>query len=379
MRVLKFLRRRREADSPLTVVQIASGDLWAGAEVMAFSLISELRNDPHLKLIAILLNEGILSKKLQEIGVEVYVVPEHTHSFITIYWKTWNYLKGRRVDIIHSHRSKENLLNLMLSVFLMPKYVISTFHGWSVEYFEDGKKRLRLVTKLDYFILRTFFSRVVPVSRDLKNGLIQSYGFKENKVGVIHNGVNTGGVSRARNREAHQTFHIGTVGRMVPQKDFELFLEIAALVIAQVENVKFSILGDGPLKDSLGRRIKDLGLEDKVELLLPRPDPFPYYHSLDMYLNTSLFEGIPLTILEAMVCGVPVVAAAVGGNPEVISHDEDGYLVPGRDPLAFVQPCLELIRDPSLVKRMGMSAITKVTSCFSVDRMAESYKALYLC
>jgi glycosyltransferase involved in cell wall biosynthesis len=172
-------------------------------------------------------------------------------------------------------------------------------------------------------------------------------------------------------------FHIGTVGRMVPVKNFDLFLTTAAAVRRQTEGVRFSILGDGQLRGQLIKKVKELKINDRLDFLPPYPDPFPYYRSLDLYLNTSIHEGIPLSILEAMSCTKPVVAPRVGGIPEIITHGEQGWLVEEYHPSAFSRACLRLIQDKDLRKTLGENALKRVTTCFSDYRMAESYKKVY--
>jgi glycosyltransferase involved in cell wall biosynthesis len=248
----------------------------------------------------------------------------------------------------------------------------------------NGASDLRLTERLNFFLLRRFFRPVVAVSLEMKATLTAAYGVRSERVTMIHNGItmpeNAPEVDeKGLSNRASRPFLIGTVGRMVPVKDYDLFLDVTAEIRNKTGNVRFSILGEGPLKPALREKAKALKLDDVMEFVEPRVDPFPYYRSLDIYLNSSRHEGLPMSLLEAMGCGKPVVAAAVGGIPEVISHGEDGYLVHGRDPLAFVQPCLGLIRDPALVERMGRAAIKKIASHFSVDRMAASYKVLYRC
>jgi glycosyltransferase involved in cell wall biosynthesis len=114
-----------------------------------------------------------------------------------------------------------------------------------------------------------------------------------------------------------------------------------------------------------------------VEFLAPRPDPFDYYRSLDLYLNTSVHEGLPLSVIEAMACGKPVVSAAVGGIPEIVADGEDGFLVEGRDPERFAEQCRALIRDAPLRRSMGEHAAASVHSSLSAEAMAQAYRRLY--
>ncbi|MEK6765468.1 MAG: glycosyltransferase, partial [Planctomycetota bacterium] len=356
--------------NPLNILHIFSADLWAGAEVMIFNLLNRLKDYPNCKIIALSLNEGILTNRLQSIGIETYIIPESTNSFLEIFWKALNLVRGVKIDVIHSHRSKENMLALLLSKFLFKKPLIATYHGWGVEYFEKNNgNRIGLITRTDYFILRHFFTRVAPVSHDIRNVLIQKHGFKENRTVVVHNGIempqHTYSASRPVNQSANRVFHIGTVGRLMPQKDFELFLEIAAKIGKKVRNIRFSILGGGPLKERLFQKAKELNIEDNVEFLAPRQNPFPYYYSLDIYLNTSLFEGIPLTILEAMASRIPVVAAKVGGIPEIINDKENGMLVGSRDPAVYAEKCIYLLNNQKLREDLANSANQTIEKYFS--------------
>ena len=305
-------------------------------------------------------------------------------------------LKKRKIDIIHSHRYKENLLGFLLAKAVGVKKLITTMHGLSEPplastYERNANKPVGFKTKIDYYMLNNHFTRVVAVSQEMKNTLIQKYGFKEEKVEVIYNGIPIPFAQRSMPSapcSVPSSFHIGTVGRMVPVKDFNLFLEIAAEIMEQInsnfefrisnfKNIHFSILGDGPLKDKLTQKAKDLKIDNCVEFLSPMPDPMPYYQSLDLYLNTSLHEGIPLSILEAMACGKPVVAPKVGGIPEIISHEENGVLIEAREPKKIADSCLRLMQDEDLRKNLGEDASKRIAEYFSNSKMAGCYQRLY--
>ena len=294
----------------LTVLHIFSGDLWAGAEAMVFNLLDRLKDDPGLKIIALSLNEGILTGRLRDAGVEVHTIPEAENSFLKIFLKALNLFKGKKIDVIHSHRYKENLLALLLAKTMGVKRLVSTLHGLAEPTIQqDGKNSASLKTKMDYFILKRYFSHVIAVSQEMKKTLVQKHLFREEMVEVIYNGISVPCSTPTAPRPltpgprppapdprplTNSRFHIGTVGRMVPVKDFDLFLEVAAEVVRENDRVRFSILGDGPLKQHLMEKAEELKISNYMEFLPPTPDPFPYYHSLDLYLNTSLHEGIPL-------------------------------------------------------------------------------------
>jgi len=348
---------------------------------MVYNLLSKLKDIPKLKIIAISLNEGTLSSKLKEAGIETYIIPEKKRTLPSIILRACNLLKGQKIDIIHSHRYKENLLALALCKIMNIKKSVATLHGLPEPTVNGPQKGnpVKLKTKFNYLVLKRYFTNIVAVSLDMKKTLCVKYFFNDKQIAVIYNGIPIFG--RQDYNVCHDKkgyFHIGTVGRMVPVKDFNLFLEVAAELKKVTERVRISILGDGPLKERLLERAKELKIEACVEFLSPIPDPYQYYLSLDLYLNTSLHEGIPLSILEAMSCGKAVIAPKVGGIPEIISHGVEGCLVEGRTPGLFSALCSELINDKWKRDEMGKKGIEKIRRQFTDIKMANQYLNLYL-
>ncbi|MBI5588803.1 MAG: glycosyltransferase [Deltaproteobacteria bacterium] len=363
----------------LTVLHIFSGDLWAGAEVMVYNLCGRLKEAPGLDIMALSMNEGVLTGKLRESGVETHVIPESENGFPVIVLKALRLLKGKKIDIIHSHRFKENLLALSIAKYKGVKHLVTTVHGLPEPPLnnKNGKNSASVRTRLHFFMLKNFFSRVIAVSNEMKQILVHRNGFRDSIVDVIYNGIPMQLNIPSAVQSADNFFRIGTVGRMVPVKDFNLFLEAAAEIKKHTANCRFSILGDGPLKEKLLRKAKGLGIAEYCDFLPPRPDPLPYYRSLDLYLNTSIHEGIPLSILEAMACGVPVVAPRVGGIPEIISNGVDGVLVDGRKPADFIDACMGLMEDSGLRTRIRENASKTIVKRFTDSTMAAAYLSAY--
>lgn len=346
---------------------------------MIYNLLSELQAKGEVDLIALSLNEGILSEKLRQRNVPTEVIPESGSSFLGVFIRALLFLRGRKIDLIHSHRYKENLLALFLAKATGVKRLVTTLHGLpEAPHAGYPQDRLGAKTRLDHRILKRNFTRVVAVSQEMKETLVHRYRFSEDRLAVIYNGIPLPASSEGRSGLDRAGIHIGTVGRMVPVKDFDLFLRVAAEVLKKDDRVRFSILGDGPLRGKLIQTAKELKIDPFVHFLSPRPDPSDFYRSLDLYLNTSLHEGIPISVLEAMACGKPVVASAVGGIPEILSHGRAGMLIDGRDPEGFARSCLRLIEDERLRDSMGEEARRRVASDFSGSKMAGHYSGLYL-
>jgi glycosyltransferase involved in cell wall biosynthesis len=339
----------------LTVCHVFSGDLWAGAEVVIFNLLSCLQREAGLRVVALALNEGTLTERLRDVGVTTYVVPEERYTLAGILWRAARLLGGERIAVMHSHRYKENVLAWLLAKRLGIPELVTTVHGLPEAPGNRGPdvQSAGWRRRLDYVVVRNLFTVAVAVSEEMKRALIDRYGFREARLRVIRNGarVPAGGPTTTPG----EIFHIGTVGRMVPIKGLDLFLDVAAALRRETRSVRFSILGDGPLRDELARKAAALNIHECVEFVAPRPDPFDYYRSLDLYLNTSVHEGLPLSVVEAMACGKPVVSAAVGGVPEIVADGEDGFLVEGRDAERFAERCGPAVRlpRPSTNERRG--------------------------
>jgi L-malate glycosyltransferase len=370
----------RSAGGRLRVCHVFSGDLWAGAEVMVFNLLSSLAKDPSLSVVALSLNEGELTSRLRGAGIETHVIPESRHGLAGILVQAARLLRDTDVSILHSHRYKEDVLAALLATWLRVPTLITTIHGLpeSPTSREGRWSWARWRDRLDYVIVRRLFSTAVAVSSEMKHALTTRYGFRAGQVEVIRNG----GLFPPRARSARagaELFHIGTVGRLVSVKGLDLFLDAAAALRRQTPGVRFSILGDGPLREDLVRQARALGIDDCTDFVAPRPDPFGYYDSLDVYVNTSLHEGLPLSVVEAMACGKPIVSAAVGGIPEVVTHGEHGFLVREREAGRFADLYLMLMRDDSLRAKMGECAATTAHSRLSAGAMAQAYRRLYDC
>jgi glycosyltransferase involved in cell wall biosynthesis len=286
-------------------------------------------------------------------------------------------LVGERIAVLHAHRYKENLLAWLLAKRLGVRHLVTTMHGLPEAPQNRGEavQAVGWMRRLDLAVVARLFSLTVAVSDDMKRTLVNRYRFRSERVRVIRNGGRFPVPMPAATRG--DGIHVGTVSRLVPIKGLDLFLEVAGAVRSQAPSVRFSILGDGPLREELGRQAARLGIADCVEFLPPRPDPFDYYRSLDLYLNTSVHEGLPLSVVEAMASGTPVVSAAVGGIPEIVVDGEHGFLVNCRDAGQFAERCLTLVRDNRLRRSMGEDAAAAAHASLSADAMARQYRRLY--
>src|SRR5439155_18453087 len=213
----------------LTVCHLISGDLWAGAEAQAAALLRALSRAGRLRLLALVLNEGRLAEETRRCGVEVEVIPENTHSFIEIVKSATDYLRSRQVQILHSHRYKENLLAALLSRRCRIPFVVRTEHGAPEPFQGLRQVKHRLMRQLDRLVARYATDRVISVSSELKQHLARYVDPK--KIAVISNGLDMSSVRSALSAcEAKRRLHlpgncevVGYAGRLAPIKRLDVF------------------------------------------------------------------------------------------------------------------------------------------------------------
>ena len=357
----------------VTVCHLISGDLWAGAEVMALHLLTALHKSPDVTVLVVAFNKGRLSNELGSAGVDVVVFEESKYPFFVLGVKLYRYLSGKKIDIIHSHRQKENALALVLRLFLRRVHLVSTMHGMP-EIHTNGLTFRAVVAAVNFYLLSHFFDVTVVVSREMRDNLLAQHGFKPVRTAVVHNGIPLFNFKRG-NPGGLNVFTIGTAGRLVAVKNFNFFIAVAN-VMRDRNDVSFVLAGDGPLMPELKKKAEELRLEN-LTFRGHVEDMNEFYEEIDLFLNTSLHEGIPMTILEAMGRGIPVVAPSVGGIPEIFDANEGGVLIQNSDPLLFAEKCLMLYADKKTYSQMSVAAINRIKDEFSVLAMTEKYLGLY--
>jgi glycosyltransferase involved in cell wall biosynthesis len=229
------------------------------------------------------------------------------------------------------------------------------------------------VGKLNRHLLAHHFDRVVGVSLDIRNHFVDFLEFAPQRVSVIHNGIE---LPEQPVRGLSHPAVVGSAGRLFPVKDFPLMVEIARIVAEEKGPLRFELAGEGPERNRLEGLIDAWGLRGSFRLHGHLTDVEVFYQGLDIYLNTSLHEGIPMSVLEAMAWGLPVVAPQVGGIGEIIEDGVEGFIVDGRNPKDFAEKCM-ILKNVDQRKRMGQAARKKVDRLFSAGKMASQYVQLY--
>jgi glycosyltransferase involved in cell wall biosynthesis len=278
--------------------------------------------------------------------------------------------------IIHCHQYSPFVYGCLARMWRPGLRLVFTEHGRLSDGPPSAKRRCanRLLARLPH--------EVYAVSDDLRRHMIRE-GFDGSAVGVIYNGIDAGpppdpalrACQRQRLQVSDATIVVGTIARLDPVKDLGTVL-VAMSALARERPVVLLVVGDGPERARLEHQAAEAGLSDGVRFLGHRDDARQWLAACDVYVNSSVSEGVSLTILEAMAAGLPVVATRVGGTPEIVD-DACGRLVPPRDPAALAAAVRALSLDCAARRALGLAARRRVAERFTVDRMVQAYREVY--
>lgn len=367
----------------MRVGHLISGDLWAGAEVQAFTLLKALKDDPEVDLSVIVLNEGRLARALEKAGIGVSIVDETQNSFFSIRRQIIRLLETEAIDILHSHRYKENILAAQVQPRCGIKHLVQTVHGIVEQFSGLAKLKAGMHAKMNRHFSRKCFDRIIAVSEDINDKLAPEYS--DQQLVTIHNAINVDELNPSRSVEGMKKefglkpdrLVIGTAGRLVPVKGIDVLIKAAALIVEQNSAVAVLIAGDGPERVALEQQVIKAGLSDNVQLVGFRDDITDFLNCLDLFVMSSHHEGIPMVLLEAMALQKPVVSTDVGGVGEIVADGQSGLLVPAGDESALAETCLRLLKDPAERNRLGNEAKKRVHEEFSVDILKDRVINLY--
>ena len=376
-------QERTKGELRTAVCHIVSGDRWAGAEAQVAALLKYLKRETNLSLSAMVLNPGRLADEIQSCGIETQVIPESANGFRAIAREGMSFLQDKNIQILHSHRYKENLLAALLAWRLDIPHVVRTQHGLPEP--QTGMRRLKqgLILSADRLVARRATDRVISVSSEMSRQL--ALRIDPRRIVTIPNGVDLEVVqSRFTAREAKERLGIpaespviGTAGRLEPVKRLDIFLRAAAAIRGERPITRFVIAGEGREAAHLKALAESLRIAEDVRFLGHRDDIYDVLPAFDLLVLSSDHEGLPMILLEAQCLGLVVVARSVGGIPDVIQDGVNGLLVDSNDPRSLAQACLRALSDRALSERLAEAGARLVASNFAASATARQVAQLY--
>jgi glycosyltransferase involved in cell wall biosynthesis len=278
-----------------------------------------------------------------------------------------NYLKENKIDAVITHGSSGCLIPRIASVLIKSPVIIHVEHNIS-----DHKKPYQVLVNK---ILASFTDKVICISESARESLVEIEKIDAKKIAVIRNGLN---VDRFKHDQSVQKKvggpkRVGIVGRFMEQKGHIYFLEALAEVVKTIKNVEIIFVGDGVLKEVIEQKARQLGLFEYCNFLGLRSDVDQLLQTFDIFVLSSLWEGLPISLLEAQYFGVASIATNVGGIPEVITDGYNGLLVPEKDPAALASAMLKILIDDNLRQELGRHGKEVFAHKFASGNMANAY------
>jgi len=217
----------------------------------------------------------------------------------------------------------------------------------------------------------------VALSPEVRRTIVSFYGLKEEKVPMIYNGVDLGKCRSKQHYCLSEPVCLLHVGRFNAQKNHRGLLEAFARITGSRPDCCLKLIGEGELQKEMEDLAESLGIREKVSFLGTQSNVYPFLQEADVFLMPSLFEGMPMTIIEAMGTGLPIVASAVGGVPDMMEDRVSGMLVPC-EPEAVSRAVLQLLEQDDFRKKLGTNALER-SRLFGAEHMAQCYYQVYTC
>ena len=370
--------------TPIKCLHVASGDLWAGAEVQLFTLLTQLARGSRVLPHAVLLNDGELARRLRAANVPTTIFDESKLGGSQVFFQLKRHIRELRPHIVHTHRQKENVLGAIATSLTRHTISTRTSHGAPEHLAASAADiRKRAFRKLDQWCGKYLQRSIIAVSRALAQELATR--FDSRRIVVIENGVDLEmleahrGVADFKAARPEAT-HVGIVGRLEPVKRVDIFLDMCATLRerAPEKSWQFHVIGAGSLLATLQQQATRLGLGPAVTFHGHRSDSYACLASLDALVMCSDHEGMPMTPLESVALGTPVVGHAVGGLNDILSDDAGGLLTTHHNPAGYAQRVLDLLGgDRSRIIAAGRARIrARFSAQSNAERIVDHYMSL---
>ncbi len=354
-------------------IHVDTARTWRGGQRQVLLTVLGLRERRH-RTVLVAHPDGELARRASE-GHDLVRLAPRAEVDLHAAWKLSRIIRDLKPDIVHAHDPHAVAVASLGLSFMTTGQCPGLIASRRVAFHLKGNAFSRWKHhQVDCF---------VAASSAIREMLVGD-GIDPDRVVTVYEGIDLHRVQAEPAANIHAEFWlpthapvVGAVGALTQEKGHKYLIEAAALVVRDVPDARFVVLGDGDLRPALERQVKELHLEKHVILAGFRADVLSFIRSFDVFVMSSLFEGLGTSLLDAMALAKPAVASDTGGIPEVVSHGETGLLVPPRDPQELAAAITTLLRNPEERERMGRAGLDRVKRLFSADRMVEKTLEVY--
>ncbi len=319
---------------------------------------------------------------LRALGVPVVELNQRAAYDLPALWSLVRYIRRHRIDLIHTHLQGADIMG-RLAGFLTRTPVVSTIHNGLVDLNEEPLRRQRL----ERWTAHLWCRRLVVVSELLREEVTGWFGLPPDQVITIANGVDTARFQRGPefDRAAVKRALVGrdgplisNVARLVPQKAQQYLIAATQIVAATRPDVRVALVGEGEQRAALEEQARTAGVAEQIIFAGFRANVADILAASDVFVLSSLWEGMPVALLEAMAAGCTAVVTDVGGVGQVVRHGETGFLVPPGDAAALAATLLDCVNDPARARRIGQAGQAWVEQEYGMRAWVARLEQLYL-
>lgn len=367
----------RDASGRVHVAQVVRSLDTGGQEVLVARLVERLDAAQFRSTVIALQGGGWLAERLRSRGIPVFCLNAPEAWSPATVARVGTLLRREGVDVVHCHNRKALLYGGLATLLAPRSRLVYTKHGAS--HWEGGPTAL-----VGRFVMRRSRA-VVAVSQDIAAGVQAGNWADRSRLHTVLNGVDLDQFHPGSERDSvRRTLGIstsdpvvGTVARLSPEKDQATLLRAFQQLVRELPSAHLILVGDGALRTELERLARDLEIAQRAHFLGERQDIASLLRAMDVFCLPSLTEGTSLTLLEAMATGLPVVATAVGGNPEVVADQVSGLLVEPGQPDQLAHALLRVFRNREGARYLGDAGREVVRQRYSMEAMVQRYAGIY--
>lgn len=353
----------------MKIMQVIPYFCFGGAETMCENLSYAQRTLGHDVIVVSLYNERTpIAQRMEENGIRILYLDKKLGMDVSMVPKLCKLMKQERPDVVHTHLDVIKYAAAAAKIMGI-KTCVHTVHNVAEKEAEGLSRKINRV----YF--RMGWAKPVALSPMVKDTIVSIYGLPEDSVPVICNGIDLSRCIPKLDYACNGTFTLLHIGRFNEQKNHVRLLHVFAQLVEKHPNCRLLLVGDGELRAETEALANTLGIADKAVFCGSQSDVHPYLQQADLFLLPSDYEGMPMTIIEAMGTGFPIVATAVGGVPDMVENEISALLTPC-DEQAVCDACERLLEDVSLREKLGRNAYSS-SGRFSAEYMAKSYCEIY--
>ncbi len=360
--------------SPLIVHIIYRFDI-GGLESVLVNMINTIPEQAYRHIIISLTESSAFEERIVRNDVEVICLHKQAGNDPKIHLKIWQLLRQLRPEIVHTYNIATLEYNVV-AFFAGVKKRIHAEHGRDIFDLDGSNKKYQYLRRL----INPFVTKWIPVSKELADWLRDEVKLPKAKIKLIYNGIDLH-LYQSKASQNTEKFVVGTVGRMAVVKDQLTLIKATEKLLTDFPKLKKTLhvvlIGDGELYQNIRDYIDQYQLQDSISLLGARDDIAALLRTLDVFVLPSLVEGIPLTILEAMATALPVITTNVGGNPELIEDDVNGFLINPKDIDSLANKIKHYIDSPESITVHGKNGRKKAELSFSLEQMTKQYMQIY--